>query len=199
MDHEFNVDTTADTDEASKVARAQDKDPEAFEELILAYQDKLFRLALRMLNDRGQAEDVVQDVLLATWGQLPMLRDVNTFGGWIYKLATNRCLDILRKRSTHPEDITDPQDIRSASDVARAGNSAEFDPVETTEHQFRAQSLTETLTTLSPEQRACWLLREIHGRSYAEIGAILNIPTTAVRGRLSRARHEISERMSPWR
>jgi RNA polymerase sigma-70 factor (ECF subfamily) len=199
MDHEFTVDATAKIDEASKVARAQDRDPEAFEELLLAYQDKLFRLALRMLNDRGQAEDVVQDVLLAGWRQLPLLRDVNTFGGWIYKLATNRCLDILRQRSTHPEDLTDPQDISSVGDVAWAGNSQESDPVETTERQFRAQGLTEALGTLSPEQRACWLLREIHERSYAEIGAILNLPTTAVRGRLARARHEIAERMSPWR
>lgn len=167
--------------------------------MLLAYQDKLFRLALRMLHDRGQAEDVVQDVLLASWRQLPLLRDVNTFGGWIYKLATNRCLDILRQRSTHPEDLTDPQDLHPAGDIAWTGHPQGSDPVETTEREFRAQGLAEALRMLSPEQRACWLLREIHDRSYAEIGAILKIPTTAVRGRLARARHEIAERMSPWR
>ena len=92
-----------DLDEGSIVARAQDGDLAAFEHLVLTYQYRLFRLAYRMLNDRGEAEDIVQETLTTSWRGLPMLADVDAFGGWIYRLATNKCLDLLRKRSAHAE------------------------------------------------------------------------------------------------
>ena len=92
-----------DLDEGSIVARAQDGDLAAFEHLVLTYQSRLFRLAYRMLNDRGEAEDIVQETLTTSWRGLPMLADVDAFGGWIYRLATNKCLDLLRKRSAHAE------------------------------------------------------------------------------------------------
>ncbi|MDQ6740187.1 MAG: RNA polymerase sigma factor [Actinomycetota bacterium] len=186
-------------DEGSIVARAQDGDLAAFEQLVIAYQDRLFRLAYRMLNDRGEAEDVVQDALTAAWRGLPMLQDVRAFGGWAYRLATNRCLDLLRKRSAHPETITDLEDLRSATEFRTTYGPAGSDPAYEAETAARQDSLTALLNTLPPEQRACWLLREMHGRSYAEIGATLKISQSAVRGRLARARHEIAEGMSEWR
>ncbi|GAA1496383.1 RNA polymerase sigma factor [Paeniglutamicibacter kerguelensis] len=186
-------------DEGSIVARAQDGDLAAFEHLVLAYQDRLFRLAYRLLNDRGEAEDVVQEALTASWRGLPMLRDVQAFGGWVYRLATNRCLDLLRKRSAHPETPTDPDGLRAATNSWSTAEQAGTDPVYEAERTTRDERLAAVLHTLPPEQRACWLLREMHGRSYAEIGATLKMDPTVVRGRLARARHQIAERMSEWR
>jgi RNA polymerase sigma-70 factor (ECF subfamily) len=60
-------------------------------------------------------------------------------------------------------------------------------------------ALTKALQELTPEQRACWLLREVHGRSYEEIGEIVETSSTAVRGRIARARAQLAEVMQPWR
>jgi RNA polymerase sigma-70 factor (ECF subfamily) len=188
-----------DLDEGSIVARAQDGDLEAFEQLVLTYQYKIFRLAYRMVNDHGEAEDIVQETLTTSWRGLPMLADVDAFGGWIYRLATNKCLDILRKRSVHAEDCTHPEDMETIPGVGARAASAGSDPAHEAEWAAEQDGLVTVLNTLPPVQRACWLLREMHGRSYAEIGVTLNISPTAVRGTLARARHQIAERMSPWR
>lgn len=188
-----------DSDEGSIVARAQDGDLEAFEYLVLSYQDRLFRLAYRMLNDRTDAEDVVQETLMTSWRSLPMLADVNAFGGWIYRLATNKCLDLLRQRSARAETSTDPAEMHSTADNGANRTALDADPVASAEWAAQREGLTAVLHTLPDVQRACWLLREIHGRSYAEIALTLEISPTTVRGTLARARQRIAERMSQWR
>ncbi|MDJ0315252.1 RNA polymerase sigma factor [Arthrobacter sp. H35-D1] len=186
-------------DEGSVVARAQDGDLAAFEHLVMAYQDRLFRLAYRMLNNRTDAEDIVQETLTTSWRSLPMLADVDAFSGWLYRLATNKCLDLLRKRSTHAETITDPEELRFTAESGSLQDSSGADPADRAEWSAQQGELTEVLNTLPPVQRACWLLREIHGRSYAEISDTLKISPTTVRGTLARARQKIAEGMSQWR
>lgn len=189
-----------DPDEGSIVARAQDGELAAFEHLVLAYQDRLFRLAYRMLNDRGEAEDIVQETLATSWRALPMLANVDAFGGWVYRLATNKCLDVLRRRSAHAENVTDPDRIGYLTEtVPGRSASAGTDPAHEAEWSAQQDGLTAVLGMLPPAQRACWLLREMHGRSYAEIGATLKMSPTTVRGILARARHRIAEGMSQWR
>ena len=82
--------------EATVVSRAQEGDLAAFEMIVRRYQGPVFRLAYRMLGDRGEAEDVVQDCLVLVWRKLPSLTDVQAFHRWIYQLATRRCLSVLR-------------------------------------------------------------------------------------------------------
>jgi RNA polymerase sigma-70 factor (ECF subfamily) len=179
-------------DEAGIVARAQDGDLSAFEYLVETYQGRLFRLAYRMLNDRGEAEDVVQDTLTAGWRALPGLDRSSAFGGWVYRTATNRCLDILRRRSAHPEASMDAGWLWPALAVQSG------DPHHTAEITAELECLSRALAELPPGQRACWLLRELHDQSYAEISAALGISPVTVRGRLARAREKLAEAMTPW-
>ena len=188
-----------DLDEGSIVARAQDGDLAAFEHLVITYQHRLFRLAYRMLNDRGEAEDIVQETLITSWRCLPMLADVDAFGSWIYRLATNKCLDLLRKRSADAKNIIDPDHVDTFPEACARSVSAKWDPAHEAEWSAEQDCLTAVLNTLPPAQLACWLLREMHGRSYAEISVTLKISPTAVRGTLARARHQIAEGMSQWR
>lgn len=188
-----------DGDEGSIVARAQDGDLAAFEHLVMSYQDRIFRLAYRMLNNRCDAEDIVQETLTNSWRSLPMLTDVNAFGGWIYRAATNKCLDVLRKRSSHAETITDPEEIRYTAVHGVNQDPDGSDPAQLVECAVLQEGLAVVLNTLPPAQRACWLLYEIHERSYAEISDTLKISLTTVRGTLARARRQIAERMGQWR
>lgn len=179
-------------DEPTIVARAQDGDLSAFEHLVVTYQGRLFRLAYRMLNDRGDAEDVVQETLTAGWRALPALVDSGAFGGWVYRTATNRCLDLLRRRTARPEDTVDSAGLWPSLEP-RTG-----DPHRSAELAAELECLSRALADLPPGQRACWVLRELHDQSYAQIGTALGISPDTVRGRLARAREKLAEAMIQW-
>jgi len=176
-------------DDATLVARARDGDVPAYEQLVLRYQGQMFRLAMRMLASRGDAEDVVQDVFLAVWRRLGQLQEDAAFVGWLYRMTTNRCLNVIRSR--RPMADVDLTERESSTPGSRPERTAEVDAQMT--------ALTSALVQLTGEQRACWLLREVHGRSYEEIAEVLGTTSTAVRGRIARARAQLAEMMAPWR
>ncbi|RSN26729.1 RNA polymerase subunit sigma-70 [Streptomyces sp. WAC 05977] len=176
-------------DDATLVARARDGEIRAYEQLVLRFQGPMYRLALRMLGNKGDAEDVVQEVFLVAWRRLDQLQEDAAFVGWLYRMTTNRCLNVIRARKPVADVELDQQE--SAGSAGRPERAAE------TSAQMTA--LTGALDELTPEQRACWLLREVHGRSYEEIAKAIGATTTAVRGRIARARAQLAEVMAPWR
>ena len=84
--------------DATMVARARDGDTRSFEALVRRYQRPIYRLAVRMLSDTGEAEDVTQEVFVTAWRRLPEIHDDKAIRPWLYRIATNRCLNILRSR-----------------------------------------------------------------------------------------------------
>ncbi|MGW0556714.1 RNA polymerase sigma factor [Streptomyces sp. NPDC002926] len=176
-------------DDATLVVRARDGDIRAFEVLVRRYQGPMYHLALHMLSNRSDAEDVVQEVFLTAWRRLGQLRDDPAFVGWLYRTTTNRCLNIIRARRPVAEaDLDNRESAEAAGSPERAAQVSE-----------QLIALADALTRLTPEQRACWLLREVHGRSYAEIARATGTTQTAVRGRIARARAQLAEAMSPWK
>ncbi|WP_431875876.1 RNA polymerase sigma factor [Amycolatopsis sacchari] len=176
-------------DDGTLVARARDGDVRAYEELVLRYQGPIYRLALRMLANTADAEDVVQDVFLTAWRRIGQLLEDASFVGWLYRSATNRCLNLIRARK--PAADTEPDEHPAPGSAGRPDRVAET--------SAGLAALTSALARLTPEQRACWLLREVHGRSYEEIAATLGVTATTVRGRIARARAQLAEVMAPWR
>lgn len=176
-------------DDATLVARARDGDTRAYEEVVRRYQGPMYRLALRMLSSTGDAEDVVQEVFLTAWRRLGQLQDDGAFVGWLYRSTTNRCLNVLRARKPVAEVELD----------TRESTSPDGRPERAAETGAQMSALVAALADLTPEQRACWLLREVHGRTYEEIARTIGATATAVRGRIARARAQLAEAMSPWR
>jgi RNA polymerase sigma-70 factor (ECF subfamily) len=174
--------------DATMVARARDGDTHAFETLVRRYQRPIYRLAVRMLYDTGEAEDVTQEVFVTAWRRLPEIHDDKAIRSWLYRIATNRCLNILRSRK--PVTPLFEEVIPAASPAASPEARAEA-------HE-RLAALRIALDRLTAEQRACWLLREMEELSYAEIASILHTTPQAVRGRLARARSELGEAMISW-
>ncbi|GAA1845476.1 RNA polymerase sigma factor [Microlunatus capsulatus] len=181
-------------EEATVVGRAQDGDLEAFELIVRRYQGPVFRLAYRMLGDRGEAEDVVQDCLVLVWRKLPTLTDVVAFRRWVYQLATRRCLSVLRTRTRRATDATDADALERDLPVDDAD-----DPARMAQYAAQLRGLDTFLRQLPDEQRACWVLRELHDLTYTEIAFAMNLPVSTVRGRLARARQNLTEGMSAWR
>ena len=176
-------------DDVTLVVRARDGDVRAYEQLVRRYQGPMFRLAVRMLASRGDAEDVVQEVFLTAWRCLVSLHEEAAFVGWLYRMTTNRCLNVIRDRRA-------TVDVDLAQRESRAAGSR---PERTVEVSEQLAAVTVALQRLTGEQRACWLLREVHGRSYEEIAQAVGVTTTAVRGRIARARAQLTEMMAPWR
>ena len=176
-------------DDTTLAVRAQEGDADAFEELVLRHQGAVYRLALRMLGSAAEAEDVTQDSFIAAWRGLPALRAQGAFGGWLYRLAVNRCLNVLRAR--RPEAELDPATLRSTRPDEQPEAAAEVDA--------ETSALAAALRLLTPELRACWVLRELQGCSYEEIAEITGVSPGAVRGRLARSRAVLAEVMQPWR
>lgn len=180
------VGSRADLDETTLVVRAQEGDTRAFEELARRHQAALYRLAVRVLGDRADAEDALQEALLDAWRRIGRFRADSAFSTWMYRVVTNRCLAMLRRRRPIP--VEQPDTTPAPDDPQRA---AEVDA--------EIAALGAALRELGDDQRVCWVLRELEGLSYAQIAQITGATEQAVRGRIHRARTRLAEVMRAWR
>jgi RNA polymerase sigma-70 factor (ECF subfamily) len=184
-----------DADLASGVAAG---DVAAFEALLRRYSDRVLGLAVRMLGDRAEAEDVTQEVFVIAWRRLAELEDAGAVRTWLFRVAHRRCLGILRKRRDRR---TDPVDVLPDAGRSVAGGDAtgSSDPQRVVLAGAGVDALRVALAALPAPQRSVWLLAEVDGLSYAEIGEVVGATEQAVRGRLSRARARLAEAMHAWR
>jgi RNA polymerase sigma-70 factor, ECF subfamily len=173
-------------DEATLVVRAQEGDVRAFEELARRHQAALYRLAVRVMGDPTEAEDALQEALLDAWRRIERFRGESAFSTWMYRVVTNRCLGMLRRRTPVPVDRV-------------AESAAPDSPERVAEVDAGMGALRRELRSLRPELRVCWVLRELEGLGYAEIAQITGASEDAVRGRIHRARVRLAEVMRQWR
>jgi RNA polymerase sigma-70 factor (ECF subfamily) len=174
-------------DDLTLVVRAQEGDVRAFETLARRHQAVLYRLAVRVMGDPAEAEDALQEALLDAWRRIGRFRGDSAFSTWMYRVVTNRCIAMLRKRRPVPVDATD--DLTPAPDS----------PERAAETDAGMAALGVALQGLSDDLRICWVLREMEGLGYAEICEITGAGEDAVRGRIHRARVKLAEVMRPWR
>ncbi|WP_312858517.1 RNA polymerase sigma factor [Pseudonocardia pini] len=175
-------------DDTTLVVRAQEGDVRAFSELAQRHQAALYRLALRLVGDSQDAEDALQESLLDAWRRLDRFRGDSAFTTWAYRIVTNRCLDLLRRRR-------ETVGIEAVEDRLTAPDA----PEHTAEVDAGLAALRVALAGLPDEQRACFVLRELEGLGYTEIAEITGASETAVRGRIHRARTTLAGVMRSWR
>ncbi|SRR6266404_129965 len=169
------------------VRACQDGSTEAYRELYECYKAKVYSLALYMTGDSHIAEDLTQEIFVKVFRDLPAFRFDASFSSWLYRVATNTCLNSLRGRRAR----------REVAIEAVAGTRQEFDPKESLEDQeMRRQvqrAVREAILTLKPSLRVVVLLRYVEDLSYSDIGMVLSCSQGTVASRLSRA-HRVLER-----
>ncbi|HSQ27793.1 MAG TPA: sigma-70 family RNA polymerase sigma factor [Anaerolineales bacterium] len=180
-------------DEAALIQAAKQGDLDAFNRLVLAYQDMLYAQAYRMINEPEVAEDATQDAFISAYRNLKYYRG-GSFKAWLLRIVTNACYDELRRRKRRPTTPLEPLDkddeeIESPHWLADPGES----PEEAAERAELAEALQNCLQGLSPEFRSVVILVDIQGMNYQEASKAVGTALGTVKSRLARARLKLRD------
>lgn len=178
-------------DEKDLILRCQRGEESAFEALIRAHEKRVYTLCRRMCHSEDDALEAAQDTFLSVWRGIGEFRADAAFSTWLYRLATNACLDLLRREK------------KRSGDVSLDGIDGSFDPVDGAalpeEAAVRADTrrmVREALDTLPHDYRQILLLREAEQLSYQEIVEITGLELGTVKSRISRARQALRNRLA---
>jgi RNA polymerase sigma-70 factor, ECF subfamily len=180
-----------DASDEALVRRAKLRDEAAFRVIVDRHGPAMYRYAVRLM--RGSTHDgaeVAQEALISAWKSLPTFEGRSSLKTWLFRMVHRRAADIQRNRRPVPvDDQLLSHVVRPAAD----------NPLQDVLDSELLEALQEALDELPWLQRSCWLLKEVEGLSYAEIGEALSIPVGSVRGHLHRGRRVLAERMARWR
>lgn len=185
--------------DAETLRLAQAGDEGAFERLVAGHRRELAAHCYRMLGSAADAEDAVQDTLLRAWRALPGFEGRSSLRSWLYRIATNTCLDVAAKKRVLPIDFgpgADPHDspgVPVAEDIwvePYPGVEDDYERREALELAFVA-----ALQHLPATQRAVLIMREVLNFSAAEVAETLDTSVPSVNSALQRARKAVDERM----
>lgn len=174
------------------VVAAQGGDEQAFERIVEHYQRPVFAIAYRMTCDAGRAEDLAQDVFLRVWRKLGTFRPDQPLRPWLLRLATNVCINALRKRrlpvvSVQTDDGADPREPQARDPEAS----------ELASRRELAEQLEGAIAQLPEDYRVIVTLRHVEEMSYEEIAEALGRPVGTVKVRLFRARERLRRILGP--
>ena len=173
--------------EQELVSLAKGGDAAAFEQLMLASQDRVYTLCLRMTGNREDALDLAQEAFLNAWRGLPSFQGNSSFSTWVYRLASNACSDFLRRRKRRQE-----HESSAPLDGGETSPPEPADPRGTPEDELERAELRRAvergLQALPEHHRQVLIMRELSGLSYQEIGETLDLDLGTVKSRIARAR-----------
>ena len=181
------------TPELADVARrARDGEAAAFRVLVERTSGALFRIALRTLDDRAEAEDVVQESYAKAWQSMGALREPGAVLGWLARITQNLARDRLRARKARPTTSLDDDERRV---IAERLCAADPGADQVASDKQTSAFVHEVLGTLKEKHRVVLLLKEVDGMTADEIGALLGIPAGTVESRLVRARGILAKKI----
>ena len=173
--------------EAALTAKAQKGDRDAFGELVRHHHPGVVNVVYRMCGDVELAEDAAQDAFIQAWLHLPSFRPGTSLRNWIYRIAVNAALDVLRREPKTP--LVDLETLSMPDSAAG--------PEIVLLEKERAFAIQRAILSLTEANRSALTLREYGGLSYQEIAATLNIPLGTVMSRLNYARGRLKELLAP--
>ena len=181
-------------DELALVRAALDGDLDAFNRLVLAYQDMAFNLAYRMLSDDDAAEDVTQTAFISAYTHLKDYRG-GSFKAWLMRMVTNACYDELRRRKRRPTVPLTPMDDDEEEEIESPAWLADGSP--SPEEQVSAEELDRAvkhcLEDLPDDFRAVVVMVDVEGLDYQEVAEVIGKPLGTIKSRLARARLKLRD------
>lgn len=177
-------------DEQKLIRQAMRGNLDAFNALVLAYQDSAYTVAYRIMGDSDSAADVTQDSFITAYRRLNTYRGGN-FRAWVLRIVTNTCYDELRRRKRRPATSLDEMGA-DMDDGAPIPDDAPS-PEQAVQQNELNRAIQNCIGELSESQRMVMVLSDVEGLSYQEIVEILGMNLGTVKSRLSRARVSIRD------
>lgn len=169
------------------IKKILDGENEFFAELVKKYQEKVWRLCVSMLG-KAHAEEAAQEIFIRIYESLEQFKGESAFSTWIYRIASNHCLNILAKRKRERKESLEELLEKHGDRVQQLLKTA------SEEMNSETKEIVESLLSqLSPEERTILTLRELEGFSYKEIAETLEISIDAVKVRIFRARTSLKK------
>ncbi len=159
-------------------------DQRAFRDLVVRYQPYALHLASRLLLNKEEARDAVQESFIRVWHHREKIDPGRNFSTWLYRIVTNICLDILKTAKKKREHLLTAE---------RPDSTGGSDPARAQEGEETRRIITELCEQLSPRQRAVFVLRDIEHLSVQETGSMLKMREGAVKSNLYLARRALKE------
>jgi len=179
--------------EKDLIEKAKSGDIEAFEQLIISCEKKVFNIAYRMIGNYDDANELAQEVFIKAFRSIKNFKGDSLFSTWIYKITANVCLDELRKRK-NKNILSLDQDIElNDGDVKRQISDNAPSPDMEVESKEIKTIVNESIQQLPDDYKSVIILRDIQGFSYDEISKIVNCPEGTVKSRLNRARQALKK------
>ncbi len=173
-------------DEQALIGRARRGDVDAFNALVLRYQDGVYTLTFRLMGEAHSAADAAQEAFIAAYRRLDTYRG-GSFRSWLLRIATNQCYDELRRVKRRPaisvEDMGDEPPLPDDSDT----------PEETVLQRELQQAIQDCINALNADQRVALVLCDVEGLNYQEIADQVGAQVGTVKSRLSRARAAVRD------
>lgn len=173
--------------EAELIQLAQQGDQDAFAQLVKQNEKRIYALTLRLCGNQEDALDLAQETFLNAWRGLASFKGDSSFYTWLYRLASNACIDYLR-RYNRRLDLENAQSLDDEEHLYNQPEDRRFDPQSELEKKELQRALRQGLNELSDEHRHVLVLRELWGYSYQEIASTLELDLGTVKSRIARAR-----------
>ena len=175
-------------EEQQWIDQARQGDADAFERLVRLYEKRVYALTSRMCRNPTDAEEAAQEAFLAAWQGLAFFRGEASFSTWLYRLASNACVDLLRRENRHRANAGPSLDDADLTLDPADGSPS---PHALAERAELRQQIETALAALPPEYRQVLILREMHQRTYDEIAENCSLDLGTVKSRISRGRKRL--------
>jgi RNA polymerase sigma factor (sigma-70 family) len=180
-------------DEQDQITAAQRGSLGAFNDLVRAYEQRVFNLCYRMLGDREAAADATQETFLSAYRALDRFRG-GSFKAWLLRIATNACYDQLRALQRRPtQSLNHLMGDEDAGELDLPDRDRTGDPEDRALQAELSREIQQALAQLPAEQRMALILLDIQGLSYDEIAVAMNTNLGTVKSRISRARYKMRD------
>jgi len=185
-------------DEASLLEALKRSDPEACAGMIKQYAPLVYAIAIRMVSDPADAEEVLQETFISACKNIQKFEGRSALGTWLHRIATNAALMHLRKRKKNQVSLDAPIEVQDGDDVYREIRDWDFAPDDHAMNSEIRDVLETAIAELPETLRTVFVLREIEGYSTTETARILDISVSAAKVRLHRARLRLRKLLAPY-
>ena len=176
------------------IERALAGDQTAYREILKKYRTPLYNLLFRMVRNKMETEDLVQEAFIKAFGSLATFNDEYAFSTWLYKIAINNCIDHFRKKRLKTFSLDKPIDSKDG-EIRREFPDPTYQPDRALLSKEKDKLIEEAIQNLPEKYRISIVLRHNEDKSYEEISQILNIPLGTVKARIFRAREMLKKQL----